>query len=88
MCKYHPKKTLVKVISRVTIFSWTTWLHQKYNKNLVSAMVRSGMTAQVACDRIYQTYGNNLSVTQILKRLKTDHIERGGHPALNFPLAE
>ena len=51
-------------------------------------MVRSGMTAQVACDRIYQTYGNNLSVTQILKRLKTDHIERGGHPALNFPLAE
>ena len=51
-------------------------------------MVRSEMTAQVACGRIYQTYGNNLSVTQILKQLKRDHIERGVHPALNFPVAE
>jgi len=33
---------------------------------------RSGLTAQVACDRIYDVYGRNKSVTQILKLLQAD----------------
>ena len=33
-------------------------------------MVRSGMTAAVACDKIYQAYGVGTSVTKILTAMK------------------
>ena len=35
-------------------------------------MVRSGDTAQVACDKIYSCYGENMSVTDILLKMKAD----------------
>ena len=35
-------------------------------------MVRSGMTADVACDKIYQAYGVGTSVTKILTAMKRD----------------
>ena len=38
----------------------------------VSEMIRAGLTAQVACDRIYACYGESLSVTQILRKMHAD----------------
>lgn len=45
-----------------------------------SEMIRSGMTADVACDRIYKAYGENTSVTTILRNMKRD--KRNGWPPL------
>lgn len=41
-------------------------------------MIRSGMTADVACDRIYQAYGRGTSVTTILRNMRRD--KRTGWP--------
>ena len=41
-------------------------------------MIRSGMTADVACDRIYQAYGHSTSVTTILRNMRRD--KRAGWP--------
>ena len=35
-------------------------------------MVRSGMTADVACDRIYEAYGVGYSITKILAAMNRD----------------
>ena len=39
---------------------------------LISEMVRSGSTSDAAIDKIYSSYGNNLSVTEIINRIKRD----------------
>jgi hypothetical protein len=46
----------------------------------IDRMVRSGSTAQVACDRIYAVYGRNKSVTDIMRCLRQD--APAGHPNL------
>ena len=38
----------------------------------VDELVRSGLSAQVACDYVYQAYGMNLAVTKILRKMKAD----------------
>ncbi len=49
--------------------------------NQVSKIVRSGRTAQVACDEIYVVYSVDNFVTNILRMMQRD--ERiGGNPAL------
>ena len=35
-------------------------------------MVRAGDTTQVACDKIYSCYGESMSVTDILRKMKAD----------------
>jgi hypothetical protein len=47
----------------------------------VGEMVRAGYTAERACDKIYQAYGANLSVTKIINAMIKDK-PRGGHPGL------
>ena len=61
--------------------------HTFYKRNIFwqkcGEMIRaSQMDAQVACDKIYEVYGQNQSVTKILEAMKRDHIDRGGHPQL------
>lgn len=46
----------------------------------IDRMIRSGSTAQVACDRIYSVYGREKSVTQLIECLRRDH--PAGHPNL------
>ena len=55
---------------------------RKFFWHKVSEMIRRGMTSQVACDRIYEVYGPNQSITNILIQLKRDDLDRGEHPAL------
>ena len=38
----------------------------------VSRLVRAGLTAQVACDRMHQVYGEGSPVTTIINRMKAD----------------
>jgi hypothetical protein len=49
--------------------------------NTVDRLVRGGMEANVAIDRIYQHYGRNLTVTRILNSMLADrrnnHIPAG-----------
>jgi hypothetical protein len=40
--------------------------------DLISTLVRGGLTAQVAIDRIYDHYGRTDSVTTIISKMKTD----------------
>jgi hypothetical protein len=54
---------------------------RKFFWKQVSEMVRSGMSAQVACDKIYEVYGVRAPVSAILKKLQRDS-RTGGHPAL------
>ena len=61
-----------------------TFYMRSFLWNQVSKMVDSGMTAQRACDRIYEVYGQAESVTNILKALKKDKKERGVHPQLRI----
>jgi hypothetical protein len=49
--------------------------------DLISTLVRGGLTAQVAIDRIYDLYGRADSVTTIINKLKKDR--RNG---ILFPL--
>lgn len=51
--------------------------------DVISQLVRSGHTSDSAIDRVYQTYGRNLSVSSILVKLRTDR-RRGGHPSLRL----
>jgi hypothetical protein len=60
-----------------------SYYKRKFLWEKVSEMVRSGMIAQEACNKIYEVYGQNLSVTQILNQMKPDKLDRGGHPALS-----
>ena len=39
----------------------------------VAEMVRAGDTAHTVCDKIYTTYGKNLSVTKDIRKMQVDH---------------
>jgi hypothetical protein len=56
---------------------------RKFLWNKVAEMVRAGIDANLACDQIYGVYGQNNSVTNILKALKRDS-KNGGHPNLRI----
>lgn len=47
----------------------------------ISRLIRSGYTDDVAIDRIYQCYGANRSVSNIIEAMKRDRRD-GGHPNL------
>ena len=49
---------------------------------MVSSLVARGHTSDLAIDKIYGVYGRRLGVTEILRRMKADEKERGGHPEL------
>jgi len=61
-----------------------------YRRNVfwmqVVMMVRSGYSAERACDKIYSVYGPGLSVTKIIKAMIRDK-KNGGHPALRDVVA-
>ena len=61
----------------------------KYSKRLhiwrcISNHVRAGFTAEQAIDKIYQVFGNNLSVSKIIRGFQNAQREHGyrGHPNL------
>jgi hypothetical protein len=60
-----------------------TFYLRKFLWNKVSEMIRSGLDANDACDRIYDAYGHNQSVSNILKKLQNDS-KTGGHPNLRI----
>ena len=49
----------------------------------ISALVRAGYTSDAAIDKIYSVYGQNLCVTDIIKKMKHDH-KTGGHQELRI----
>jgi len=59
--------------------------HSYYRRKVVwdcvSTLVLAGWTANAACDRIYETYGRNQSVTNIIRKMLQDR-KTGGHPNL------
>ena len=50
--------------------------------DLVSGLVRGGLTANLAIDCIYQVYGADAIVTTIINRLKKDAKDGTLHPNL------
>ena len=46
----------------------------------ICELTRTGVAAQVACDLVYEAYGQNLPVTKILAKMKVDR-RTGGWPA-------
>jgi hypothetical protein len=53
----------------------------------IAALVRSGITAQVAIDRLYEVYGVNTTVTAIINRLKRDRQAGTMHQPFILPKA-
>lgn len=51
--------------------------------DVIAELVRSGWTANTACDRLHEVYGRNLSVTNIINRMRRDRVN-GGHPNLRI----
>ena len=49
---------------------------------MIKDMVLGGLEADVACDRVYQAYGNNKSVSYIINRMYTDKRLAGGRNAV------
>jgi hypothetical protein len=47
----------------------------------IEEMIRSGLTAQIACDEVYQAYGQRESVTNILRAMKRDEMTGKWPPA-------
>lgn len=60
-----------------------TYSRRKVFWDLLCRMIDAGFTELTAIDRIYFSYGRNLSVTKILDRLISDK-RRNGHPNLRF----
>ena len=60
-----------------------TYSRRKVFWDLLCRMIDAGFTELIAIDRIYFSYGRNLSVTKILDRLISDK-RRNGHPNLRF----
>lgn len=54
---------------------------RKFLWDKVSEMVNAGIHCDLACDMIYNAYGQNLPVTKILTKLQAD-AKTGGHPDL------
>ena len=48
----------------------------------IEEMIRSGMTAQLACDEVYRAYGQRESSTNILRAMKRDEMTGKLPPAL------
>lgn len=48
---------------------------------VINRLIKSGCTAEEACGKIYQAYGHNMSVTNIVKGIIADE-RSGGHPDL------
>ena len=61
-------------VKRVYHFRKVVW-------DTISSLVRAGDTVEVAIDKIYGAYGQNLSVTKITRCLLRDQ-RNGGHPSL------
>lgn len=59
---------------------------QYHQRNLVwSCILRltnQGHSAESSCEKIYQAYGESLSVTKIIKKMQEDN-KSGGHPSLS-----
>jgi hypothetical protein len=51
--------------------------------NVMRRLINGGFTELTAIDKIYQAYGNTLSVTSILNKMAKDK-SGGGHPNLNL----
>jgi hypothetical protein len=51
----------------------------------IAELVRSGLDAKTACDKIYTVYGANRSDTStIIRQMRADRA-RKGHPGLHVP---
>jgi hypothetical protein len=50
--------------------------------DLVSRLIRTGISSDVAIDRIYDVYGVNTPVTRIIDRIKVDRRNNSFHPTL------
>jgi hypothetical protein len=50
--------------------------------DLIATLVRAGVTAHVAIDRLYLVYGANTTVTRIINRMKQDRQAGTMHPLL------
>ena len=51
---------------------------------LIERLVRAGLTSEVACDRIYNVYGQSATVTTIINRLRNDIRNRTLHIDLHL----
>jgi hypothetical protein len=51
----------------------------------VNVLIRAGLTAQVAIDKIYEVYGKDKPTTYILERMRADRRSHGMHPDLLPP---
>mmetsp|Transcript_11854 Transcript_11854/g.17783 ORF Transcript_11854/g.17783 Transcript_11854/m.17783 type:complete len:154 (+) Transcript_11854:363-824(+) len=49
----------------------------------IDGIIRSGYTADAAIDKIYEIYGRDKGVTQIIRLMREDKNRRGGHPELS-----
>ena len=49
---------------------------------VIKDLVVAGIDADVACDRIYQAYGHNKSVTYIISKMYEDKRNAGGKDAI------
>lgn len=58
-----------------------TFHRRKVLWDKISEMVRSGWSADEACNKIYDVYGPHENVTRIINRMKRDK-RTGGHPSL------
>lgn len=61
------------------------YYRRKFVWDCMGELIRQGLTAQGASERIHQVYGENKSVTQIINCLIHDWTTRGGHPNLPKP---
>ena len=49
---------------------------------IIKDLILAGLDADVACDRIYQAYDHNKSVTYIINRIYQDKRNAGGRNAV------
>ena len=50
----------------------------------VAALVRAGFTAHTAIDKIYEVYGQDKTVTQIVNQMMRDRCSGASHPQLRI----
>ena len=58
------------------------YTRRKHVWDLIKLLIRSGLTYQTACDRIYAVYGHTTTVTSIINRLHNDKRSGNLHPDL------
>ena len=59
-----------------------TYHRRKVVWDQIADMVRRGWDAQDACNKLYDVYGHQLSVTAIINQMRKDR-RNGGHPSLH-----